>query len=243
MALESLPHSQKVRLLVSCNAYLDRVAALVVIGKQVKSFNLLFRFLLRADGRSDAMKLLEEKILKEGKVLDGDILKVDGFLNHRLDVALLAALGSDIAQKYKDAGATMILTVESSGIALAFAAAECMGLPVLVAKKHRSLNISDGVYASPVFSYTHKTENNVVVSKEYLGAGEKVLIVDDFLASGNAALGLLSLLSQAGAEAVGFAAAVEKEYQGGRALIEKKGVPVYSLARIKEMSAGTIVFD
>ena len=169
------------------------------------------------------MKLLEDKILKEGKVLTGDVLKVDGFLNHRLDVALLSELGKDIAETQKDCGANLILTVESSGIAIAFAAAEFMGLPVLVAKKNKTSNISDGVYSSPVFSYTHQTQNNVVVSKEYLGKGDKVLVVDDFLASGNAA--------------------IEKEYQGGRALIEKKGVPVYSLARIKKMNAGEIVFE
>ena len=136
----------------------------------------------------------------------------------------------------------MILTVESSGIAVAFAAAQSLNVPVLVAKKHKSVNIADGVYAAPVFSFTHKTENTVLVSAEYIGAGDKVLIVDDFLASGNAAIGLLSLIEQAGATPVGFVAAIEKEEQGGRALIEKKGVPVYSLARIKKMSANEIIF-
>ena len=189
------------------------------------------------------MKLLEDKILNEGKVLEGDILKVDGFLNHRLDVALIAELGADIAREFAKSGATLILTVESSGIAIAFAAAEKMGLPVLVAKKHKSLNISDGVYSAPVFSFTHKVQNTVVVSNEYLSSADKVLIVDDFLASGNAAIGLLSLIEQAGATAVGFVAAIEKEHQGGRALIEGKGVNVYSLARIKEMRAGEIKFN
>ena len=189
------------------------------------------------------MKLLEDKILNEGKVLDGGILKVDGFLNHRLDVALISELGSDIAREFAASGATLIMTVESSGISIAYAAGEKLRLPVLVAKKHRSLNISDGVYTAPVFSFTHKVENNVVVSREYLTAGERVLIVDDFLASGNAALGLLSLIEQAGATAVGFVAAIEKSEQGGRALIEAKGIKVYSLARIKEMRAGEIIFE
>ena len=189
------------------------------------------------------MKLLEDKIKKEGKVLEGGILKVDGFLNHRLDVKLIAELGADIAKEFASAGASLILTVESSGISIAYAAAVKMGLPVLVAKKHKSHNISDGVYTAPVFSFTHKVENTVVVSKEYLTAGEKVLIVDDFLASGNAALGLLSLIEQAGATCVGFVAAIEKSEQGGRKLIEEKGVKVYSLARIKEMRAGDIKFD
>ena len=189
------------------------------------------------------MKLLEDKIIKEGKVLDGDIVKVDGFLNHRLDTALIRELGRDIAREFKSSGATLIMTVEASGISIAYAAGESMGLPVLVAKKHKSLNISDGVYTAPVFSFTHKTENQVVVSKEYLSAGDRVLIVDDFLASGNAALGLLSLIEQAGATAVGFVAAIEKEEQGGRALLEEKGVKVYSLARIKELRAGGIKFN
>ena len=189
------------------------------------------------------MKLLEDKILNEGKVLEGDILKVDGFLNHRLDVALIAELGADIAKEFASSGANLILTVESSGISIAYATGLKMGLPVLVAKKHKSLNIADGVYTAPVFSFTHKTENNVVVSKEYLTAADKVLIVDDFLASGNAAMGLLSLVEQAGATAVGFVAAIEKMHQGGRALIERKGVKVYSLARIKAMRAGEIIFE
>ena len=189
------------------------------------------------------MKLLEDKILNEGKVLEGGILKVDGFLNHRLDTALIAELGADIAREFVSCGADLILTVEASGISIAYAAGVKMGLPVLVAKKHKSYNISDGVYTAPVFSFTHKTENVGLVSKEYLSAGNKVLIVDDFLASGNAAMGLLSLIEQAGATAVGFVAAIEKEEQGGRALIEQKGVKVYSLARIKELRAGNIKFE
>ncbi len=193
--------------------------------------------------RENEMKLLEDKILNEGKVLEGDILKVDGFLNHRLDVALIENLGADIAREFASAGANLILTVEASGISIAYATGLKMGLPVLVAKKHKSFNISDGVYTAPVFSFTHKTENNVIVSKEYIHSGDKVLIVDDFLASGNAALGLLSLVEQAGATTVGFVAAIEKEYQGGRSLIEEKGVKVYSLARIKEMRAGEIKFE
>ena len=189
------------------------------------------------------MKLLEEKILNDGKVLAGDILKVDGFLNHRLDTALITELGKDVAKQFAKCGASLILTVESSGISIAFAAGQAMGLPVLVAKKHKSYNISDGVYTASVFSFTHKVENTVLVSKEYLSAADKVLIVDDFLASGNAAMGLLSLVEQAGASCVGFVAAIEKMHQGGRALIEEKGVKVYSLACIKEMRAGEIIFN
>ena len=191
----------------------------------------------------DEMKLLEDKIKKEGKVLDGGILKVDGFLNHRLDTALIAELGADVAREFASAGANLILTVEASGISLAYATGLKLCLPVLVAKKHKSLNISDGVYTAPVFSFTHKTENTVVVSREYLSAENKVLIVDDFLASGNAAMGLLSLIEQAGATCVGFVAAIEKSEQGGRALIEGKGIKVYSLARIKELRAGDIKFE
>lgn len=189
------------------------------------------------------MKLLEDKIKKEGKVLEGGILKVDGFLNHRLDTALIAELGADVAREFATSGANLVLTVEASGISLAYAAGLKMGLPVLVAKKHKSMNISDGVYTAPVFSFTHKTENVVLVSREYLSAEHKVLIVDDFLASGNAAMGLLSLIEQAGATCVGFVAAIEKSEQGGRARIAEKGVKVYSLARIKELRAGDIKFE
>ena len=189
------------------------------------------------------MKLLEDKIIREGKVLEGDILKVDGFLNHRLDTALITELGKDVAKQFASSDASLILTVEASGISIAFAAGQAMQLPVLVAKKHKSLNISDGVYTAPVFSFTHKTQNTVVVSKEYLSSADKVLIVDDFLASGNAAMGLISLVEQAGGTVVGFVAAIEKKHQGGRALIEGKGIKVYSLACIKEMRAGEIVFD
>ena len=219
--------------------FVTRSRLMVVIGRQVK---VLTCFLI-SFGEQGAMKLLEDKILNEGKVLEGGILKVDGFLNHRLDVALIAELGADIAREFASCGATLIMTVESSGISIACAAAQKMGLPVLVAKKHKSQNIADGVYSAPVFSFTHKTQNVVLVSKEYLSSSDKVLIVDDFLASGNAAMGLLSLIEQAGATAVGFVAAIEKEEQGGRALIEKKGVKVYSLARIKEMRAGDIKFE
>ena len=242
MALESRPHSHKCDYWKSCDA--DPVSRLmVVIGKQVTGVNLLFRFSFAAIERNGAMKLLEDKIRSEGKVLDGGVLKVDGFLNHRLDAALITELGKDIAEHFATSGATLILTVESSGISIAFAAAQAMHLPVLVAKKHKSRNISDGVYSATVFSFTHQTENTVLVSSEYLAATDKVLIVDDFLANGNAAKGLISLVEQAGGAVVGFVAAIEKAEQGGRAVIEAKNVPVYSLARIKEMRAGEIIFD
>ena len=189
------------------------------------------------------MKLLEEKILKDGKVLCGDVLKVDSFLNHQLDVAFLSKLGQEIFHHFDGRGVNKILTVEASGIALACMTAQYFSCPVLCAKKHKSINISNDVYFSKVYSFTHKTENLIMVSKEYLNAGDKVLIVDDFLAGGNACVGLIDLVKQAGAEVVGISTGVEKTYQGGYQRLTDMGYEVYSLARIAEMKDGKITFE
>lgn len=188
------------------------------------------------------MRLLEEKILKEGKILSGGILKVDGFLNHRVDVAFLNLLGKEIYEHYKNSGVNKILTVEASGISLACLAAGYFKCPMLVAKKSKSLNISNDVYTAKVYSFTHKTENNVVVSKEYLDSNDKVLIIDDFLANGNACLGLIDLINQAGAEVKGISCAIEKTCQGGYQKLVDLGYDVYSLARIKEMRDDEVIF-
>ena len=188
------------------------------------------------------MRLLEEKILKEGKILSGGILKVDGFLNHRVDVAFLNLLGKEIYEHYKNSGVNKILTVEASGISLACLAAGYFNCPMLVAKKSKSLNISNDVYTAKVYSFTHKTENNVVVSKEYLDSNDKVLIIDDFLANGNACLGLIDLINQAGAEVKGISCAIEKTCQGGFQKLVDLGYDVYSLARIKEMRDDEVIF-
>ena len=188
------------------------------------------------------MRILEEKILKEGKILSGDVLKVDCFLNHQMDVAFLNRLGKEIYERYKSAGINKILTVEASGIGLACLTAQFFNCKVLVAKKHKSLNLSNDIYFSKVYSYTHKTENVIMVSKEYLGKDDRVLIVDDFLANGNACLGLIDIVNQAGGQVLGISCAVEKTYQGGYDKLVKLGYDVYSLARIKKMQDGEIEF-
>jgi xanthine phosphoribosyltransferase len=188
------------------------------------------------------MTILEEKILKEGKVLDGGILKVDGFLNHRVDVAFSTLLGKEIYEHFKDCEINKILTVEASGIGLACLTAQFFNCPVLIAKKSKSLNIADDVYSSKVYSFTHKKENTVLVSKEYLDKNDKVLIIDDFLANGNACLGLVDIVKQAGAEVKGISCAIEKTHQGGHQKLVDMGIDVYSLARIKDMKDGKVYF-
>ena len=188
------------------------------------------------------MRLLEKKILEEGKVLDGGILKVDGFLNHLVDVPFSFLLGKEIYDHFKNSGVNKILTVEASGIALASLTATYFNCPVLIGKKNKSLNISNDVYTAKVYSFTHKTENNIVVSKEYLHSEDKVLIIDDFLANGNACVGLVDIVNQAGAKVVGISCAVEKTHQGGYQRLVDMGIDVYSLARIKDMKDGKVYF-
>ena len=188
------------------------------------------------------MKLLEQKILNEGKVLPGDVLKVDCFLNHQMDVAFLTELGKEIYNHFKNCNVNKILTVESSGIGLACLTAQFFNCKVLVAKKNKSSNISNNVYVAKVYSYTHQKENNIVVSKEYLSSDDNVLIIDDFLANGNACLGLIDIVNQAGGQVKGISCAVEKTYQGGYDKLASLGIDVYSLARIEKMQDGKITF-
>ena len=155
------------------------------------------------------IKALENKILTEGRVLPGDILKVDCFLNHRIDVTFLLEMGKEIATLYEGCGVNKILTIETSGIPIAFAAAQFMNVPVVFAKKDKSGNISDNVYSSKVTSYTKKNVYDAVVSKEFLGKDDKVLVIDDFLAKGNALTGLMDIINQAEATLCGCAIAIE----------------------------------
>ncbi|MBQ7653893.1 MAG: xanthine phosphoribosyltransferase [Clostridia bacterium] len=182
------------------------------------------------------MRLLEERILKDGKVYPGSVLKVDGFLNHQIDVGLLREIAKEFFNLYKDEGITKVLTIEASGIAIACMTAEEFGVPVLFAKKSKTNNISNDVYSSVVESYTHGTLNNIIVSKEYLHSDDKVLIVDDFLAQGNALKGLIELVKLAGAEVVGAGIVIEKAFQPGGDEIRATGVRVESLARVKSMT-------
>lgn len=188
------------------------------------------------------MNALEEKILKEGKVLPGDILKVDCFLNHCLDVSFLLEMGREIASLYENQKVNKILTIETSGIPIAFAAAQYMNVPVVFAKKDKSGNISSNVYSSRVESFTRKNVYDAVVSKEYLKESDNVLVIDDFLAKGNALTGLIDIINQAGACLAGCAIAIEKGFQGGGDELRKNGIRVESLAIIESMTDDSLTF-
>lgn len=188
------------------------------------------------------VKLLEERILKDGQVFPGNILKVDSFLNHQIDVNLLCEMGKEIKRLYADAGINKILTIEASGIAIASITAQYFDCPVLFAKKTKTKNIANSVYKTQVRSFTHGTEYDVILSKDFLGEKDNVLIVDDFLAEGNALLGLIDLCNQAGAKVSGCAIAIEKGFQQGRERVEKKGIRVESLAIVQEMKDDAVVF-
>ena len=182
------------------------------------------------------MKALEEKILREGTVLPGNILKVASFLNHQLDVDFLMEMGKEIANLFKGEKITKILTVETSGIAIAMGAAAAMHLPVVFAKKHKSGNLSGDMYKTVVHSYTHGVDYNIVVSCDFLKSEDRVLIIDDFLANGKALNGLIDILNQAGATLVGCSCAIEKGFQGGGDALRAQGVRVESLAIVDSMS-------
>lgn len=188
------------------------------------------------------MKALEEKILKEGKVLPGNILKVGSFLNHQLDVDFIMEMGKEIARLFENSDVTKILTIETSGIAIAVGAAAAMHIPVVFAKKNKTSNISGDVYKTVVHSYTHGTDYTVVVEKDYLKKGDNILIVDDFLANGKALAGLFDIISQSGATAAGAACAIEKGFQRGGDQLRAEGIRVESLAIIDSMEDGNIVF-
>ncbi len=188
------------------------------------------------------MKALEEKILKEGKVLPSNILKVGSFLNHQLDVDFILEMGREIARLFENSRVTKILTIETSGIAIAVGAAAAMHIPVVFAKKNKTSNISGDVYKTVVHSYTHGTDYTVVVEKDYLKKGDNILIVDDFLANGKALAGLFDIISQSGASAAGAACAIEKGFQRGGDQLRAEGIRVESLAIIDSMEDGNIVF-
>ncbi len=188
------------------------------------------------------MLLMEEKILTEGQVLPGGILKVGSFLNQQIDTAFLRAIGQEIARLYGESGVTKVLTIEASGIAIAAAAAMELGVPMLFAKKHKTSNVDGTVYSTIVHSFTHGTDYTVVVSRDYLRADDTVLLVDDFLANGAALRGLVELCRQAGACVAGAAIAIEKAFQGGGDALRAAGVRVESLAVIERMDGDKITF-
>jgi len=188
------------------------------------------------------MELLEQRILTDGRLLPGGILKIDSFLNHQLDPLLMQEMAKEVRCLFRDDGVNKILTIEASGIALAILVGLEFQCPVVFAKKSKTSNISDNVYAVEIPSFTHGNVNTVVVAKDYLNAGDRVLLVDDFLATGAAFFGLKSLVEQAGATVVGACAAVEKRFQGGGDSLRAEGVKVESLARIAEMDDKGICF-
>ena len=189
------------------------------------------------------MELLEQRILKDGEVLPGNILKVSGFLNHQIDISLIDAMGAEFKRLFKDTQVDKVVTIESSGIAIAYPVAREFGVPLVFAKKHQSSNVNEDVYKTTVYSYTHAQNYTVVVSKKYIKPGDKVLIVDDFLANGKALEGLIDIIEQAGATVQGMCIAIEKGFQNGGDKLREKGYKVESLAIIDKMTDdGKIIF-
>lgn len=188
------------------------------------------------------MKLLESRIQQDGQVLGTDVLKVDSFLNHQIDPDLMTALGQAFYDSFKDLPITKILTVESSGIAPALATGQAFHLPVVFARKHKSLTLKDNLYTAEVYSFTKKTANQISISTKFLSADDTVLIIDDFLANGQAVEGLIDIIGQAGATLAGVGIVIEKTFQKGRKLLDERHIKVTSLARIAAFEDGHVVF-
>jgi len=188
------------------------------------------------------VKELEERILRDGRVLNGGILKVDSFVNHQVDPLLMNNCGKEFAEYFASVGATKVLTAEISGIAPALTTAIHLGLPVVYARKHKPVTMPDQVYLTLAPSHTKGRMVELIVSPEYLAGGEKVLIIDDFLASGQTILGLVRLAEASGARVVGIGALIEKLFEGGRDVLKSVGVPIHSLACITSMTEDKVVF-
>ena len=190
------------------------------------------------------MNFLEERIVRDGIVKAGNVLKVDSFLNHQMDVALLDEIGREFHRRFSDKSITKVLTIEASGIAIAYAVARTFGVPMVFAKKAKSVNIDGDMYTAEVESFTHKNKNQVIVSRRFLGADDRVLIVDDFLANGCALQGLISICKDAGATVDGIGIVIEKGFQTGGRIIRNMGYHLESLAIVDAMNdqTGEIVF-
>ncbi len=185
------------------------------------------------------MQLLKDRIRKDGKIYEGNVLKVDSFLNHQMDIKLFNEIGKELKRRFKDVEINKILTIEASGIGIACVVAQSFDVPVLFAKKTKTKNIAGDVYTSRVESFTHGRVYDIIVSKEFLGKGDKVLLIDDFLANGKALEGLIELVRASGAELVGAGIIIEKGFQVGGQIIRDKGVRLESLAIVDEMNAET----
>ncbi|MFS0862205.1 xanthine phosphoribosyltransferase [Fredinandcohnia sp. 179-A 10B2 NHS] len=188
------------------------------------------------------MELLKQKIINEGTVLSEHVLKVDSFINHQIDPTLMVEIGKEFAERFKDDEITKVLTIESSGIAPGLMAALELNVPVIFARKRKSLTLVNDLLTATVHSFTKNETNEISVSSKYIGPNDKVLIIDDFLANGQAALGLAELVSKAGAEVSGIGIVIEKSFQEGGRLLREKGFKVESLARIQSLQNQTVTF-
>ena len=188
------------------------------------------------------METLEARILKDGYVLGKNILKVDSFLTHQVDLHLMKEIGDVFAKKFRDAGITKVVTIEASGIAPALYTADALAVPVIFAKKSKNITMNEGILTAEVFSFTKQVTNTVSIASKYLSEKDKVLIVDDFLANGQAAKGLVEIVEQAGAKVEAVGIVIEKSFQEGRGLLEEAGIPVFSLARLERFENGKVVF-
>ncbi|GAA0428131.1 xanthine phosphoribosyltransferase [Lentibacillus halophilus] len=188
------------------------------------------------------MNLLKQKIRTEGIVLSDSVLKVDGFLNHQVDPVLMQEIGEEFASRFAGEGVTKIITLESSGIAPAVMAGLRMGVPVVFARKRKSLTLTDQLYSAGVYSYTKNETNEISVSTDYLSSDDVVLIIDDFLANGQAVLGMLSIVEKAGASLAGIGIVIEKGFQNGGAALKDRGVRVESLAVVDSLENGSVTF-
>ncbi len=188
------------------------------------------------------MKILQEKIIKEGQVLSEDILKVDNFLNHQIDPVLMREIGLEFAKRFRQESISKVLTIESSGIAPALMTSLELGVPVVFARKKKSLTLTDSFYESKIFSFTKQEINTVVVSKKLLTNKDRVLIIDDFLANGQAAEGLIEVVHMAGARLAGIGIVIEKAFQKGGDRLRQSGIRIESLAEIVSLANGQITF-
>ncbi len=188
------------------------------------------------------METLEDRILKDGYVLGENILKVDSFLTHQVDLHLMKEIGEVFAKKFQDAGITKVVTIEASGIAPALYTADALGVPMIFAKKSKNITMNEGILTAEVFSFTKQVTNTVSIASKYLSEKDKVLIVDDFLANGQAAKGLVEIVEQAGAKVEAVGIVIEKSFQEGRGLLEEAEIPVFSLARLERFENGKVVF-
>ncbi|HEM5323643.1 TPA: xanthine phosphoribosyltransferase [Streptococcus suis] len=188
------------------------------------------------------MKALEARILKDGQVLGENILKVDSFLTHQVDFKLMKEMGQVLADVYRSKEITKVVTIEASGIAAAVYVAESLDVPMIFAKKHKNITMTEGILTAEVYSFTKQVTSTVSIASKFLSPEDRILIVDDFLANGQAAKGLIDIIQQAGAQVIGVGIVIEKSFQDGRQVLIDAGVPVTSLARIEKFQDGQVVF-